>query len=100
MREDLIQFATLQINAIAAAAAAGELRSGDEFAEDEAAEDSENEDVVIRTPVVDEETTARFYEYLRKGDKSSNGSSAFPLESMFLENSTFSKEIFQFCYKI
>ena len=64
---DLIQFATLQINAIAAAAAAGELRSGDEFAEDSEAEE-ENQDVVIRTPTVDKETAARFYEYLRKED--------------------------------
>ena len=62
---DLIQFATLQINAIAAAAAAGELRSGDEFAEDSEAEE-ENQDVVILTPTVDKETAARFYEYLRK----------------------------------
>jgi hypothetical protein len=57
----------LQINAIAAAAAAGELRSGDEFAEDSEAE-GENQDVVILTPTVDKETAARFYEYLRKED--------------------------------
>jgi len=57
----------LEINAIAAAAAAGELRSGDEFAEDSEAEE-ENQDVVILTPTVDKETAARFYEYLRKED--------------------------------
>ena len=58
----------MQINArLAAAAAAGELRSGDE-AEDEADEDELDEDVVILTPVVDDETAARFYEYLRKED--------------------------------
>ena len=57
----------MQINAIAAAAAAGELRSGDEFAEDSEAE-GENQDVVILTPTVDKETAARFYEYLRKED--------------------------------
>merc|ERR1712008_473565 len=55
------------INAIAAAAAAGELRSGDEFAEDSEAEE-ENQDVGILTPTGDKETAARFYEYLRKED--------------------------------
>ena len=58
----------MQINAIAAAVAAGELRSGDEFAEDSEAEE-ENQDVVILTPIVDKETAARFYEYLRKEDE-------------------------------
>ena len=59
---DLIQFATLQINAIAAAqaAAAGELQSGDE-AEDEAELEEDEEDTVIHTPIIDKETDARFY---------------------------------------
>ena len=59
---DLIQFATLQINAIAAAqaAAAGELQSGDE-AEDEAELEEDEEDAVIHTPIIDKDTDARFY---------------------------------------
>ena len=58
----------MQINAITAAqaAAAGELRSGDE-AEDEA-ELEEDEDVVIHTPIIDEETAARFYLVLPKDE--------------------------------
>ena len=80
VREDLIQFATLQINAIAAAAAAGELRSGDE-AEDEAELEEDEEDVVIHTPIIDEETARRFYIVLPKDENAANDHDAETLSS-------------------
>ena len=73
--QDLIQFATLQINAIAVAAAAkaAELRSGDETEdEDETEADEATASVVLPSSPrirVDEEMAARFYEYLRKEDE-------------------------------
>ena len=63
--KDLIQFATLQINAISAAvraAAANDSRSADETEADE----QEGQEGLPRPPAVDEETAARYYEYLRK----------------------------------
>ena len=73
---------TFQIKAIAAAqaAAAGELRSGDE-AEDEAELEEDEEDVVIHTPIIDEETARRFYIVLPKDENAANDHDAETLSS-------------------
>lgn len=61
--QNLIQFATLQINAIAAAVAAGELPTATQTEEEE-----EEDEFPAAQNEVDEETAARFYDYLHKED--------------------------------